>query len=446
MKIYDVENINHYIRDLITNEFKYPLAIKGEMSDLNKSNAGHYYFTLSSDDASISCAFFVNKNTKKLDLTAFDQEEVLIIGSVDFYIAKGRFQVIVEDVDIYGEGALKKSIEKTRTKLEAEGIFNNNRPISKYPSKVGIITSPKSDAFKDVCSKFKERYPLLEIILYPVTVQGKNASNEIINQIIKCNHDDEVDVIMLIRGGGSLEDLMPFNEEKMAISIYESKIPIVTGIGHQPDTTIADYAADKAMETPTAAAVYIAPDQNEILQDIDILIDSMNMQIHKYLDDKKNKINIMRMNLEKINPSNVIKINKNLYHDLDTKLHNIILMKNAAFNFRVNNHLLRLDAFQKNIYQGYELVKKEFIDMQKSITNTLADIITSKKSLVKRLNLEIQSCDPKNVLKKGYSILSDKKGKLLKSTKTLINANDIIVEMHDGKVEIKKNNDKKLLD
>ena len=121
-------------------------------------------------------------------------------------------------------------------------------------------------------------------------------------------------------------------------------------------------------------------------------------------------------------------------------------MKNAAFNFRVNNHLLRLDAFQKNIYQGYELVKKEFIDMQKSITNTLADIITSKKSLVKRLNLEIQSCDPKNVLKKGYSILSDKKGKLLKSTKTLINANDIIVEMHDGKVEIKKNNDKKLLD
>ncbi len=220
MKIYSVENINHYLKDLVNNQFKYPLAIKGEMSDLNKSNAGHYYFTLSSDDASISCAFFVNKNTKKLDLTAFDQEEVLIIGSVDFYIAKGRFQVIVEDVDIYGEGALKKSIEKTRTKLEAEGIFNNNRPISKYPSKVGIITSPKSDAFKDVCSKFKERYPLLEIILYPVTVQGKNASNEIINQIIKCNHDDEVDVIMLIRGGGSLEDLMPFNEEKMAISIY----------------------------------------------------------------------------------------------------------------------------------------------------------------------------------------------------------------------------------
>ena len=127
--------------------------------------------------------------------------------------------------------------------------------------------------------KVSREVPLLEIILYPVTVQGKNASNEIINQIIKCNHDNEVDVIMLIRGGGSLEDLMPFNEEKMAISIFESKIPIVTGIGHQPDITIADYAADKAMETPTAAAVYIAPDQNEILQNIDILTDSMNIQI-----------------------------------------------------------------------------------------------------------------------------------------------------------------------
>ena len=446
MKIYNVENINHYIRDLITNEFKYPLAIKGEMSNLNKSNAGHYYFTLSSGDASISCAFFINKNMKKLDLTAFDQEEVLIIGSIDFYITKGRFQVIVEDVDIYGEGALKKSIEKTRIKLEAEGRFDNNRPISKYPNKVAVITSPKSDAFKDVCSKFQERYPLLEIILYPVTVQGKNASNEIINQIIKCNHDNEVDVIMLIRGGGSLEDLMPFNEEKMAISIYESKIPIVTGIGHQPDTTIADYAADKAMETPTAAAVYIAPDQDEILQNIDILIDSMNIQIDNYLEDKKNKINIMRVNLERINPSNVIKINKNLYRDLDTRLHNIMLIKNTALNLEVNNHLSRLDVFQKNIYKTYELAKKEFVDMCKSINNTLTDTIAAKKSLVKRLNLEIKSCNPKNVLKKGYSILSDKKGKLLKSTKTLISANDIIVEMHDGKVEIKKNNNKKLLD
>ena len=446
MKIYNVENINHYIRDLITNEFKYPLAIKGEMSNLNKSNAGHYYFTLSSGDASISCAFFVNKNMKKLDLTAFDQEEVLIIGSIDFYITKGRFQVIVEDVDIYGEGALKKSIEKTRIKLEAEGIFDNNRPISKYPNKVAVITSPKSDAFKDVCSKFQERYPLLEIILYPVTVQGKNASNEIINQIIKCNHDNEVDVIMLIRGGGSLEDLMPFNEEKMAIGIYGAKIPIVTGIGHQPDTTIADYAADKAMETPTAAAVYIAPDQDEILQNIDILIDSMNIQIDNYLEDKKNKINIMRVNLERINPSNVIKINKNLYRDLDTRLHNIMLIKNTALNLEVNNHLSRLDVFQKNIYKTYELAKKEFVDMCKSINNTLTDTIATKKSLVKRLNLEIKSCNPKNVLKKGYSILSDKKGKLLKSTKTLISANDIIVEMHDGKVEIKKNNNKKLLD
>ena len=154
----------------------------------------------------------------------------------------------------------------------------------------------------------------------------------------------------------------------------------------------------------------------------------------------------MRVNLEKINPSNVIKINKSLYHDLYNRLHNIMLIKNNALNLKVNNHLLRLDAFQKNIYKTYELAKKEFIDIRKSISHTLANIITTKKSLAKRLNLEIQSCNPRNVLKKGYSILSDRKGKLLKSTKALIYANDIIVEMHDGKVEIKKNNGKKSLD
>ena len=446
MKIYSVEHINHSIKDLVNNEFKYPIAIKGEMSDLNKSNAGHYYFTLSSGDASISCAFFVNKNTKKLDLTVFDQEEVLVIGSIDFYITKGRFQVVIEDVDIYGEGALKRSIEKTRIKLEAEGIFNNNRQISKYPNKVGVITSPKSDAFRDVCSKFQERYPLLEIILYPVTVQGKNASNEIINQIIKCNHDNEVDVIMLIRGGGSLEDLMPFNEEKIAISIFKSKIPIVTGIGHQPDITIADYAADKAMETPTAAAVYVAPDQNEILQNIDILNDSMNMQINNFLENKKNKINIIRSNLERINPSTVIKINKNLYRDLDIRLHNIIQMKITTIKLKLDNYLFRMDALKKNIYKTYILTKKEFIEMSKSISKTFVNTITTKKSLVKRLNLEIQSCNPRNVLKKGYGILSNKKGELLKSTKALISANDIIIEMYDGKIKIKKNNSKKSLD
>ena len=431
MKIYSVENINHYIKDLINEEFKYPIAIKGEMSDLNKSNAGHHYFTLSSGDASISCAFFSNRNIKKLDLTTLDQEEVLVIGSIDFYITRGRFQVIAEDIDLYGEGALKKSVEKTRKKLEAEGIFSNDRPIPKYPNKVGVITSPKSDAFKDVCSKIKERYPLLEIILYPATVQGKNASSELINQIIKCNNDDEVDVIMLIRGGGSLEDLMPYNEEKLAVSIYESKIPIITGIGHQPDITIADYAADKAMETPTAAAVYVAPDQNEVLQNIDVLIESINIRLYNYIEDKKNNINIMKSNLEKINPSNVIKINKYLYYDLNNKLHKMIQIKNDMLNLNVNNYSLRLDSFKKSIFKTYLLTKKEFLDIHKSLINTLEGLLSTRKSLLKRFDLEIQSCNPKNVLKKGYSILSDRNGKLLKTTKALISASDVIVEMYD---------------
>ena len=446
MKIYSVESINHYIRDMINSEFKYPLAIKGEMSDLKKSYAGHHYFTLSSNDASVSCAFFINKNIKNLDLASLDQEEVLVIGTVDFYVTKGRFQIIVEDVDIYGEGALKKSIEKTRLKLESEGIFKNNRQISKYPKKVGVITSPKSDAFKDVCSKFNERYPLLEIYLYPVSVQGKNAPHELMNQITKCNNDDYVDVIMLVRGGGSLEDLMPFNDESLAMCIFESKIPIVTGIGHQPDITIADYAADKATETPTAAAVYISPNQNEILQNIDNMAESINTYILTSLENKKNVIKFIKPSLERINPSKIITLNRNLYHTLYDRLHKMIKLKNDTLKNNLNSCISRFEISKQNISNNYIQAKKEYINIYTLFKNISINLIKNKKSLIKRLNLEIKSCNPKNMLKKGYSIISDKKGKLLKTTKTVNSANEIVIELQDGKVEIGKNNSKKLLD
>ncbi len=431
---------------MISDEFKYPLAIKGEMSDLKKSNAGHHYFTLSSNDSSISCAFFINKNTKNLDLSTFNQEEVLVIGSLDFYITKGRFQVIVDDVDIYGEGALKKSIEKTRLKLEADGVFDNNRQITKYPKKVGVITSPKSDAFKDVCSKLNERYPLLEIHLYPATVQGKNASQEIINQITRCNANNDVDVIMLIRGGGSLEDLMPFNDENLAICIYRSEIPIVTGIGHQPDITIADYAADNSMETPTAAAVYISPYQNEILQNIDTMVESMNLYIVKYLENKKNVIKYIKPNLERINPSKVIEGNKNLYHTLNSRLHETIRLKNEVLKNDIDSYVSKLNITKQILLNIYLLSKKEYKNTLDSFKNIFIDLIKNKKSLIKRLSLEIQSCNPKNILKKGYGIISNKKGKLLKTIKAVKITDEIIIELQDGKVEIGKNNSKKLLD
>ena len=268
MKIYSVSELNTEAREVMLLAFQYPITIKGEISDY-RSSRGHQYFKLRDSDSSstVSCVMWKGSSNSH-DLSEYLHKEVIISAKVDFYAGFAQFQLNIIELSEFGDGFIKKEIEKLKKKLSYEGVFDNKKDLPRYPSAIGILTAQDSHALKDVCSKLNEKYPLSKLYIYPSLVQGELAPRNLIKQLKRINKDAIADVILIVRGGGSLQDLMAFNDEDLVREISASSIPTITGIGHKPDITLADYASDSAQETPTAAAIKSVPDFQTLRQDI----------------------------------------------------------------------------------------------------------------------------------------------------------------------------------
>ena len=440
MKIFNVTEIHEILRSLVIKEFDYPITIKGEIANPRMSPAGHQFFTLRDGNGlhqcSISCVLF--KGQSNLIVKEYDSQEVLIVGNVDMYKATGNCQIKVLEISDYGEGALKKAVEKIRLKLEEEGLFKKNKSLPLYPRSIGVVTSPDSHALYDVCSKLKTRYPIANILIYPTLVQGPLAAKSIIRQLNKCNEQNNVDLILLIRGGGSLEDLMAFNDEDLARSIYESKLPIVTGIGHQPDITIADYVSDIAMETPTAAAVKVTPDQFELIQRINNAEEQIKKYYKQKILEKKEALNNITFRFNQYEPSKIIKNLNSACKDIDININKTVKI--------VLGNLLSNIALEKNrIKQVKKKLASQIVDRKRNnkgiiieIARKLNGMILDKLSLYKNKNNDLLSYNPGNVLKKGYAILRDKKGNIMKSKDHLLKLQSFSSEFKDGLITIEK--------
>ena len=445
MKIFTVEELNTSLKDYIVQQFVYPITIKGSVSNVRMPQSGHQYFKLTDDNGfnkhSIDCVIWRGKLAKLVK--DYDMKEVLITGNVTMYKATANCQIQVSDISEYGEGALKKAIDEIRIKLQKEGLFENKKDFPLYPENIGIVTSADSHALQDVISKLKSRYPVADIILYPSLVQGEDAAKNIITQLRRCNKEKLVDIIMLIRGGGSLEDLMTFNDEGLAREISKSTIPLVTGIGHQPDVTIADYVADAAMETPTAAAVFVTPDQHELIQRL-IAYDD---QIKKNVLIKVNKVEDKYINIvNKINiyhPKNLIENFKMKHKEINTHLISfmeLIYNKNIG---KFNELLNRFHLAKKIMISRYNDYQTEIIQNSKMIKKLGNELYQDKSKLHRRLHQDLLSVNPASALKKGYSIIRDSEGKILKS-KLQVHDNQILsAEFKDGSINLIKANSKK---
>ena len=440
MKIFSVEELQNIIRNLIVSEFGYPITIKGEIANPRVSPRGHQYFTLRDGDglsqSSINCVIFngqLDKNIKD-----YDAHEVLITGNVDLYKGNGNCQIKVTDIVEYGEGELKKVIEQTRLRLEKEGLFDNKKVLPKYPRSIGLITSPDSHALHDVCSKIKSRFSLSEIIIYPGLVQGKYAPENIVKQINRCNEDNDVDVILLIRGGGSLEDLMAFNDEKLARQIYESEIPIVTGIGHQPDITIADYVADASLETPTAAAVHITPDQFELLQRINDYEEQFRNISYLKVKNKEDMLVNSIMRIKDYNPSRIINNLQDVRKNIDKNFHNIIKNILNELVAEYEYQIIRMKQTRKIVIEKVMTGIRLKANITKEMNQKVKSIFNNKTSMCKALTTELAANNPLEVLKKGYSIIRDTEGQIVKSKHHLGKIQSFSAEFKDGIAKIKK--------
>lgn len=269
--IFSVTELNGLARQLLEGSLG-QLWISGEISNLTQASSGHCYFSLKDAQAQVRCALF-RMNGRRLAFPLKNGLQVLALAQVSLYEGRGDFQLIVQQMEQSGDGLLQKKFEALKQRLQAAGLFAaaHKKPLPVLPHTIGVVTSAQGAAVHDILTVLKRRFPAIPVIIYPSLVQGESAARQIVNALQTANQRRECDVIILARGGGSLEDLWPFNEEIVAHAIYNSEIPIITGIGHEVDFTIADFVADVRAPTPSAAAEHVSPDCREWLQQINHL-------------------------------------------------------------------------------------------------------------------------------------------------------------------------------
>ncbi len=373
MPTYTVTQLNGHVKDRLSSDPELNMLwVQGEISNLTKHSSGHYYFTIKDEKSQLNCVSFRSVNAK----IRFEPEKtmkVLVFGSIDVYTVRGQYQLIVQDMRPDGIGELYKAYEQLKKKLALEGLFSNThkRPIPAYPKKIGVVTSPTGAAIHDIINVIKRRYPA-SILLCPAIVQGENSAPDIVKAIEMLNKTD-VDVLIVGRGGGSLEDLWSFNEESVARAIFNSTKPVISAVGHETDFTIADLTADLRAPTPSAAAELVVPDRAEILAHLRSARIRMNNAIRYNVLDKKKVLE--NLQIEKQHEILLNRLHHNIQHldELTSRLTFLTRSNIGNMNNDLKVNIGRLNAISplNTIQRGYSIALK---DGQKTTIRSIRDV------------------------------------------------------------------------
>ena len=378
IKTLTVSEVNNYIKKVLDNDFILNnLSVRGEISNLKYHSSGHIYFSLKDENSKINCIMFKSKSFD-LDIVLQEGMAVIVSGRASVYTANGTFQIYCDRIEQEGLGELHIRFEKLKEKLSREGYFEEEfkKPLPKNPYKIGIVTAETGAAIHDIINVIRRRNSKVDIILYPALVQGDGAYKTIIEGIEYFNKKKNVDVIIIGRGGGSMEELWNFNEEPLAYAIFKSAIPIVSAVGHEVDFTISDFVADFRAATPSQAAEVVVPLEEDQYKQISSYEDRLSIIIGDRLREEKQKVK----NLEKI------------------------LSLNSPSN-RIANAYLEIDNLKEKIEKIFSL------------------------------NNILNAHNPLNILAKGYAIIEDENGKLIKSKEFFEGNTEIKISMEDGYVK-----------
>ncbi len=412
-----ITEVNKYIKEVINEDLLLrKVYLRGEISNFKAHSRGHYYFTLKDETSRIAAVMF-SFNNKNLKFTPYDGMKVLVTGKIDVYESTGAYQIYVEDMSPDGIGALYVAFEELKKKLASEGLFDKDKKkkIRRIPSTIGIVTSPTGAAIKDILTTLKRRFPICNTILFPALVQGENASVDIANKIKLANQVKDIygiDTLIVGRGGGSLEDLWPFNEEVVARAIYASEIPVISAVGHEIDITISDYVADLRAPTPTAAAELASVDVNTITT-------YLNTATTRSITALNNIINNNYKRLDSIKNSYILTRPISMYEIKEQKLDMLIDNLDKSINKVLEDNKVKLFTYTNS----YILNNPEML--YKYSSQKLEHIIS-----------KLEVLNPLNTLNRGYAIIK-KDNKVLSSSKN-INIDDIIkISLKDGEVSSK---------
>lgn len=436
IKIISVTELNKLAKSLLENGIP-KLWIEGEISNLAKPASGHIYFSLKDETSQIRCAWFKQRQSINANDIS-NGMKMLALGKISLYQPRGEYQFIIEKMETAGEGDLKRKYEELKQKLFNEGLFDRERKleIPKLPKKIGVITSPSGAAIRDVLSILKRRFPLLPIVIFPITVQGDNAAPDIENALKNANLRADCDVLILTRGGGSLEDLWAFNEEIVARAIHVSKIPIISAIGHETDTTIADFVSDVRAPTPSGAAEIVTPDQNELLKLLKTLFGRIEHETNQYINSKSQSMDWLSKRLSQSNPimtvRKQIEISGNLRKLLFSSIgRNLSIHSKAvdSLKFRLNSSSPKLEI-QKAI--------SHLSEMQLKITTSTKSSVTKLNSQLTALGKTLDSLSPLKTLDRGYAVARDSKTKKIISNSEKVSINSQIdIKLAKGEIAAK---------
>lgn len=426
--IYTVSRLNREVRTIL--ETGFPLLwIEAELSNFARPASGHWYFSLKDEAAQVKCAMFKNRN-QLVKVLPTNGKQVLVRAKIGLYEPRGDYQLIIEHMEEAGDGALRRQFDLLKNKLAKEGLFDatHKKDITKTATRVGIITSTTGAAIHDILTTLQRRFPMQKTIVYPVPVQGKGAGNKIANAIKKANSRQETDVLILARGGGSLEDLWEFNEEVVARAIYNSDIPIVTGVGHEVDFTIADFVADQRAATPTAAAELISPDRHQLLQKLSSVESRFIYLIQQNIQQKQQKIDWLSKRIR--HPKDYLQIYKNKLAELNQR--NIRNIKNTLVKSRSRTALLKAKIQQHEPSQRIQQLKLRYENITTRFQLTTSQLISSKKQKLQHLVHTLDALSPLHTLKRGYSIIKDENNSIIRETKNLKNGQQVKSELSRG--------------
>lgn len=412
-KYISVTALTRYIKYKIDNDnHLQEVYLKGEISNFKAHTRGHYYFTIKDENARINAIMF-SFNASKLKFLPEDGMKVLVKGKISVFEATGNYQIYVEQMQEDGLGNLHIAFEQLKKKLGDEGLFDPKykKEIPKIPMRVGIITAPTGAAVKDILSTIKRRFPICKTILFPCLVQGELAKDDIVKKLdIADNYD--LDVIILGRGGGSIEDLWPFNEEVVARKVFSCKTPIISGVGHQIDFTICDFVSDVRAETPTGAAERAVPKLSDLMLEIENYKIRVTNNIKMVLDNNK-------LRLKKLKESYVLNNPLSLYEIKEQKLDNVIDKLNTMINTILYTNKSKLEIIENSI-----IFKEPSILYENKLKRT--------NHLIEKLEI----LNPLNALKRGYSIIK-KNNKCISSIKGLKINEEININIKDGNIKAK---------
>lgn len=410
-KYITVTQLTRYIKYKIDNDVNLnEVFLKGEISNFKAHSRGHFYFTLKDEGSRINAIMFAS-STKKIKFTPQDGMKVLVTGKISVFEANGGYQIYVNDMLEDGVGNLYIAFEQLKKKLEEEELFKKEykKKIPKIPTRVGVVTAPTGAAIKDIISTIKRRWPLTEIILFPSLVQGENAKEDIVRQIENAKNY-QLDTLIVGRGGGSIEDLWPFNEEIVARSIFDCNIPVISAVGHEIDFTIADFVADLRAPTPTGAAELAVPQ----IADIKSYLNQLQIRLNKAI---QHKININIQKLVEIKSRYIFQNPITIYQ---------------AKELQFDTLLERLKSTSKNLITMKE--KKYITIMSSYVLQNPEKIIEKKENKYLQLISKLETLSPLLTIKRGYTI-AKKDGKVITTSKAL-NKKDILeVEFSDGIVK-----------